>query len=48
MIIEVKLLFFLKLYEYVNIYIMYNPGFDLDIFYGKVKFCNLGLYMEKR
>ena len=25
----------------------YDPGFDLDLFYGKVKFCNLGFYMGK-
>ena len=25
----------------------YDPWVDLDLFYGKVKFCNLGFYMGK-
>ena len=25
----------------------YDPGLTLDLFYGKVKFCNLGFYMGK-
>ena len=26
----------------------YDPGLTLTLFYGKVKFCNLGFYMGKR
>ena len=31
------------------LYYLYKqwPGVDLDLFYGKVKFCNLGFYMGK-